>query len=273
MDRKTVAIRNGIIGTILMFGVVHCGGGGAVPPPATRKATIIAGQSNSMAPTGSFASQLPLALQGPQLSVPYAFRTYGSVIAPTPSEESWHPLQPTNSGVHGAEITYGAGRSATTSSAIIKFAISGSGLAANWLGQDRISECITWVQSQLAAYPDGPIELDSFYWIQGETDAVEVVDSTNYADNMATLASAVRAVWPDSKFIIHKLCPFVSRPSGNIALVRSGEDAFVAADGNADSEDTWVNEFTDGQPTLYDGLHGWSKPFQNAGYAAAALAP
>lgn len=249
--------------------VIPVGSGSAYSPPAGSSFDIwfIAGQSNAMQ-TGDKAD-LPTALQSPQDDILYAKKTFANPTDPTGTEHSWQALAPATNNSFGSEILFGRELAdAGHRIAIVKFAIAGSGLAADWLGApDRYADAVVWWDSQLALFPPPLIySVRGLLWIQGETDAGSATDSAAYEANMNTLASQFRADYGASTLILvlklNDECDRTYRDD-----VRAAEVAYVAGDPDSAIYDT------DDIPLQPDNVHLTSAGQIASGERAAALVP
>lgn len=229
------------------------------------RAWLLAGQSNMVG--GADADELPEALRGPQEDVP--FRSYVRLVSGVTRDDGRFALQPrpTVDPSHGPEITMGrALADAGLRPYLIKYAVSGSSLAAEWRPtvEDIYPAMLAYVRAELASFPH-PYRLTGVVWGQGETDAGDLGAANAYADNLRELRDRLREDLglPNLHWISHRLHPGTRKKY--VEIVRTAQED-VATDpdcGMTDIDDQLINA---------DGLHFGSRAQQVWGARDAVAA-
>lgn len=115
---------------------------------------------------------------------------------------------------------------------IVKFALTGSSLADNWMpaaswptsGDNLFTQFMAYLAAAESTL-NGRIA--ALVWVQGESDGLDLADANAYEANLTTFFAAVRAVYPGLPIVI-------SRQSDDAtvtykATIRTAQAAFVAA--------------------------------------------
>ncbi|MHC4941936.1 MAG: sialate O-acetylesterase [Planctomycetota bacterium] len=193
---------------------------------AQVKVFVLAGESNAVG-YGSSAYYLPTNLQKAQVQVLFSFEIgpWDSVTNPAKriSSREWGPLQyqtdhdfgtfgPYVNGF-GPEIKAGhtLAKLMWDDVAIIKFAINDTSLAHEWHPTAGVlyPELTAYINNAMAdlALMGLTADLGGFFWMQGEWDARNSVDATNYENNLTTFIQQIRTDLgkPNLPFVIGRL--------------------------------------------------------------------
>ncbi len=185
------------------------------PAPGELLIYLIAGQSNAdgRAP-GSGLPTTPINLQSPQADVPFFYRTTQST---TPVYQTLRPGASGTVGAFGPEITLGrsladwvAANQPANKVALIKYAVGGTSLSADWKGGGtgantgdgvQYKTFQTVVTAGLAAL-DADSSLSGYtkriagiIWVQGEKDSLTAVESQAYEANLTAFIADVRLTY------------------------------------------------------------------------------
>lgn len=134
----------------------------------------------------------------------------------------------------GVELTLGRALDRRWPAAvkIVKFALSGSGLDANWkptadypsVGPNICAQFIAWVRQQEAAFGE---RLGAIVWIQGNSDSNDADEAAAYAANMEALLDAWRSAFPGVVVVFDRLHSGMAGTHN--ATVRAQQATFAAA--------------------------------------------
>lgn len=152
----------------------------------------------------------------------------------------------------------------------VSVAVDGVGLEDHLLnagyplgGPALLEQHFAFIEAAVAA---GAGRLDYYVYIQGEYDASASPDSTNYATNLATLRSAVRARFGSHvRFIVHRLSSNVGNNTS--AVIRAAQEGL-----QNQGDDVWLT-YGD-QESLRDSFHYTDQGYKHIGdqIGAAILA-
>lgn len=214
---------------------------------------IIAGQSN--AGMQGDAIDLPANLQIADATTPHY------VDSGVPS--GWIPLAPTGS-KFGPEITFGhkdAPAPVHPAGSIYQFFRGATSLAVDW---NPDTPGLTWTQFvnsvavALATHPDPRVKVVGFFWIQGERDARDLTEATDYGANLANFVDKVRELFGAAlPFKLVRLHIDADVEFGD--LVRSGQET---------QTDNWID--IDDLTLQGDDLHYTSATCEAVGTRGAA---
>jgi hypothetical protein len=115
-------------------------------------------------------------------------------------------------------------------------AIDGSGLENHWVNVayptigTKLQQLFTnFITARLADFPG--MTLGGIFWIQGEADAGEAPDATDYYANLGTLFSGLRATFTNPwKLVINRLSKRAT--GGQLINVRSEQEDYIAGNTN-----------------------------------------
>ncbi len=142
--------------------------------------------------------------------------------------------------------------------AVIKIAFFGTSLAEDWRPDAKTgNQLYVLLQREIATALEKlrgagqPCHVAGFFWMQGETDAVDEASALAYGKNLSALISAVRRDFstPDLPFILGRIGPPPPNKYRRQHLVREAQTTIIAATPMA----AWVN--TDDLARDTDGIH------------------
>lgn len=195
-----------------------------------------AGQSNCNGEAESGDAPASLVAPNPHVKFSYHVQLVSGVI----DEWQWTPLQP-RLGIprkFGPELSFGAYLAKSQGSAqgdvaIIKYGVSGSSLATEWVPSAGLiyplmRDFFNAALASLAANFPGPIEHEGLSWTQGETDAGFLADSLAYQPNFNDFWTQFKLDFgANLKLVIYQLRYDIAKPF--VDNVRAAEAAIAAA--------------------------------------------
>lgn len=214
---------------------------------------LLGGQSNAVG-WNTNRNVLPAALQAPQPDV-MLFHGVGG---------SWSDLAPgsgNNANAFGPEVTFGrtlADDNPTRNIAIVKYAVSGTGLVDDWNpddpGVNDYDRFLATLDDAIAALPAGDTySVAGMLWMQGERDTNFAAATAAYDANLANFISKVRTDVgaPDMPFVIGQLAFAVvsAARTDNWPVVQNAQAHNAALD-----DDAYLVVTTD-LPLQADALH------------------
>jgi cysteine-rich repeat protein len=229
---------------------------------------ILAGQSDAVG-FGSNAADLPPELFAPRPDIPFWFAegpifalafevfwiTSGSAFVPLgfQSDPSGFTFNGPVDG-YGCEITLGRALADSRPVAVVKVAVNGAGLAADWNPAaprslyPRLMNEVAGAQAALAASGDVG-KIAGFFWVQGATDAGAAASASAYEDNLTSFIQRLRADFgaQDLPFLLARLSINTSLPF--LGVVRAAQMNVA----NAVADTAIVD--TDDLPLLADNSH------------------
>ncbi|MEQ9553737.1 MAG: sialate O-acetylesterase [Coleofasciculus sp. G3-WIS-01] len=164
-------------------------------PTPSIKLFILAGQSN-MVGSRSTINDVPDSWLQPQDNVLWydSDNTWGSLRVPTEP----FPFSRVFNGVgFGPEITLGQriAQELNETVALVKYAKGGTNLAVDWKpGGELYSSMMDRVNQAIAEFPIASVnvEIAGFFWMQGESDAYNLIMANQYEQNLTNFITQVR---------------------------------------------------------------------------------
>ncbi len=237
----------------------------------TVNLVIVAGQSNALG-YGAAADELPPELYTPQADIRFWFEEGSNIAILDPalrisSGDAWIPLQfqvdasgstfLDDSGGFGPEVSLGRHLADVLPNdiALLKFAFNGASLVGPWNPDGGATSLYVQMLNRLnSAITDlvnegHTVEVVGFFWMQGESDALNEDAANAYQENLTNFIARLRADVDvaDLPFVFGRIQPFL--PSPGVEAVRLAQ---LAVDLGV--PDTWMIN-TDDLPVAEDLLH------------------
>ena len=189
---------------------------------------VFAGQSN-MVGLGSLGSTLPSYLTTPRNDA-----LFWDVKART-----WVTVPPTTGGYYGPEVSALRGLADRLHTRVlgVKVAVSGTSLAKEWdptlkPGLYAYMKMTLSDALRTSAFGDRRLKVAGFFWMQGESDALQIDSAQRYAVNLKAFISHVRhdLLSPRLPFIIGRIQVISPAAVTGSDIVRAAEDAAALHD-------------------------------------------
>lgn len=224
----------------------HIGAALGPRPTSRKKLVVIAGQSNAIGMLNAAA----VGLDAEYPAVRWYYR-HAKAAATTwfTEPEGWTALKPRTTvidgvqfpaGTAGVELSLGrylVDNDPDTEWYLAAMGVDSSGLADEWLnaafpasGGALLAQFKSFISARLA---ETGAELAGISWIQGENDAVESPDNTDYLTNLGVLfETELRPLYGSAfKVILHRLISKYS--GGSSAVIRAAQEGFCVGKSNA----------------------------------------
>lgn len=203
----------------------------ALAPARGWDVFVLAGQSNA-GPSGT-TSELTAEQAALKLDTRWWLRYEQPLATVLSTTLGWSFSRPVGA-TFGNELSFADGLRGSRNVAIVKFAVSGSGLATQWLPGSSPDDLYALMKAQVdtavALLPSYAIR--GFYWCQGENDANSEANADAYDTNLATFMAQFRSDYgANLPIVLNRL--HVNSDEPFVANLRASQDAFVAGDAHA----------------------------------------
>ena len=233
--------------------------------PAPNGFGAVLGQSNAVGQADYNATQADL---GYRLGTPFTASLTNKQWATAPTDPmvfnnfATAPLQPyaaAGSSNMGPEQTLGrwlVQYGVCSNPVVVSWGISGSSLRRHWLaayptnGQPNYSTLVQYLNARQVEFGR---QLEYVVWLQGETDAGDLTDATNYQANLTTLFTNLRSDLNCPNLFVMVVQLNAATTFGPYqSMIRAAQAAYVASDPNS----VLIN--VDDVPLLVDPHYGMS---------------